>query len=81
MDQPPQLTFELEKYFGHADDVPPLSFGYIYNLWNGDQHGIFPPILFTSNFARAFDAYTGEPMFNVTNMSYQDIQHSCRSNR
>jgi hypothetical protein len=49
-------------------DVPPLSFGYIYNLWNGDQHGTFPPILFTSNFARAFDAYTGEPMFNVTNV-------------
>ena len=49
-------------------DVPPLSFGYIYNLWNGDQHGTFPPILFTTNFARAFDAYTGEPMFNVTNV-------------
>jgi hypothetical protein len=47
-------------------DVPPLSFGYIYNLWNGDQHGTFPPILFTSNFARAFDAYTGEQLFNVT---------------
>jgi hypothetical protein len=47
-------------------DVPPLSFGYIYNLWNGEQHGTYPPILFTSNFGRAFDAYTGDPMFNVT---------------
>lgn len=49
-------------------DVPPLSFGYIYNLWNGDQHGTFPPILFTSNFARAFDGYTGDQLFNVTNV-------------
>ena len=49
-------------------DVAPLSFGYIYNLWNGDQHGTFPPILFTTNFAKAYDAYSGEPMFNVTNV-------------
>ena len=47
-------------------DVPALSFGYIYNEWNPDQHGTFPPILFTNNFAQAFDAYTGDPMFNVT---------------
>jgi hypothetical protein len=47
-------------------DVPALSFGYIFNLWDQDQHGTYPPILFTANFARAFDAYTGDPMFNVT---------------
>ncbi len=49
-------------------DVPALSFGYIFNLWDPDQHGVFPPILFTSNFAQAFNAYTGDPMFNVTNV-------------
>ncbi len=47
-------------------DVPALSFGYIYNLWNGEQHGTFSPILFTSNFGQAFDAYTGDRLFNVT---------------
>ncbi len=47
---------------------PYLSFGYIYNLWDPDQHGVFPPMLFTSNFAQGFDAYTGDPMFNVTNV-------------
>jgi len=46
--------------------IPALSFGYIYNLWNGNQHGTYPPILFTANFARAFDAFTGDPLFNVT---------------
>jgi hypothetical protein len=49
-------------------DLPPMSFGYIYNLWDPDQHGVFPPILFTSNFARAFDARTGTQLFNVTNV-------------
>jgi hypothetical protein len=49
-----------------STQIPSLSFGYIYNLWNPNQHGTFPPILFTSNFAQAFDAYTGYPLFNVT---------------
>jgi hypothetical protein len=56
-------------------DVPPLSFGYIYNLWNGEQHGTFNPILvaaigggFTGLPAmwEVFDAYTGDLLFNVT---------------
>jgi len=46
--------------------IPALSFGYIYNLWNGNQHGTYPPILFTANFAQAYDAFTGYPLFNVT---------------
>jgi hypothetical protein len=47
-------------------DVPPLSFGYIYDLEDPNQHGVYPPILFTSNFARAFDSDTGIALFNVT---------------
>jgi hypothetical protein len=46
--------------------IPALSFGYIYDVDNPNQHGVFPPILFTSNFAQAYDAYTGCPLFNVT---------------
>ena len=46
--------------------IPPISFGYIYDVDNPNQHGTYPPILFTSNFAQAFDAYTGCPLFNVT---------------
>ena len=49
-----------------SNAIPAISFAYIYNLWNGEQHGAFQPILFTSNFGQAFDAYTGTPMFNVT---------------
>jgi len=49
-------------------DVPPLSFGYVYSLQDPNQHGVYPAILFTSNFARAFDADTGDALFNVTNV-------------
>jgi hypothetical protein len=59
-------------------DVPALAFGYIYAVHDPNQHGVYPPILFASTggglFAfgpatwRAFDAYTGDPMFNVTNV-------------
>jgi hypothetical protein len=46
--------------------IPAISFGYVYNVDNQNQHGVYPPILFTSNFAQAYDAYTGDPLFNVT---------------
>jgi hypothetical protein len=58
-------------------DVPAPSFGYIYDVQEPNQHGTYPPILFDavgqSFFAkasvwRAFDADTGDPMFNVTNI-------------
>src|SRR5665647_574804 len=47
------------KVIWARNDVPALSFGYIYDVEDPNQHGVYPPILFTSNFARAFDAYTG----------------------
>jgi hypothetical protein len=48
------------------DDVPAISFAYIYDVQDPNQHGVYPAILFTSNFARAFDANSGNPLFNVT---------------
>jgi len=47
-------------------DIPALSFAFIYDLGTPNYRGVYPAVLFTSNFARAFDAYTGEPLFNVT---------------
>jgi hypothetical protein len=58
-------------------DVPAPSFGYIYDVHEPNQHGTYPPILFDavgqSFFAaasewRAFDADTGDALFNVTNI-------------
>ncbi len=51
------------------DDLPTLSFGYYYDADTPNQHGVFyEGILFSSNFARAFDPRTGNPLFNVTNV-------------
>ena len=47
-------------------DVPALSFAYMYDVQDVNNKGVYPPILFTSNFARAFDGDTGNPLFNVT---------------
>jgi hypothetical protein len=46
--------------------MPQPAFAYIYDVEDYNQHGVYNAILFTSNFARAFDADTGNPLFNVT---------------
>jgi outer membrane protein assembly factor BamB len=45
-----------------------LSFGYIYDSQQPNQKGVMQPILFTSSFAQAYDAYTGQYLFNVSNV-------------
>jgi outer membrane protein assembly factor BamB len=50
------------------NDVPSLSFAMIYATHQPNQHGVMQPVLCTSNFARAFDADTGNPLFNFTNV-------------
>ncbi|MGD0071130.1 MAG: hypothetical protein ABSB71_06210 [Candidatus Bathyarchaeia archaeon] len=58
-------------------DVPAPSFAYIYDLQDPNQHGVYPAILFSGGGGffsfgpvtwRAFDADTGDPMFNITNV-------------
>ncbi len=55
--------------------MPPISFGYVYNLWDPDQHGTMPPDLICAigggltglpSMWEVFDAYTGVAMFNVS---------------
>jgi hypothetical protein len=57
--------------------IPPLSFGYIFNLWDPDQHGVYPPVLVAQIGGGVtglpvtwefFDAYTGVGLFNVTDI-------------
>jgi len=60
--------------------VPPISFAYVYNLWDPDQHGVYPPILVCANPVlgssstgqgyewQLYDAFTGDSLFNVTNI-------------
>jgi hypothetical protein len=44
-----------------------LSFGYIYDAQNPNQKGVIQPVLFTTDFGQAYDAWTGQYLFNVTN--------------
>ncbi len=62
------MDLRTGKVLWSRNDVPPLSFGYIFNLWDQEQHGTFTPILFTSNFGSAYDAYTGNWLFDTKNV-------------
>ncbi len=64
------LDLRTGKVLWTRSDVPPLSFGYIYNLWDPDQHGTYPPTLVAVNGAnwQLYDGYTGAALFNVTNI-------------
>jgi hypothetical protein len=57
-----------QKWFSTAIPTGALSFGYIYDSQQPNQKGVMQPILFTSNFGQAYDAYTGTYLFNVTNV-------------
>ncbi len=58
-------------------DVAPLSFAYVYNLWDPDQHGTYPPILVATNPItgnwQVYDAYTGDSLFNITNIPASSV--------
>lgn len=46
--------------------IPPLSFALVWDHEDPNQHGVYPAILATANFAQLYDADTGVPLFNVT---------------
>ena len=54
------------KLIWSRSDLPTLSFALIWDHEDPNQHGVFPAILSTANFARLFDAETGAALFNVT---------------
>ena len=64
------VNLETDQQLWSSTAVPQLSFAYIYNLWDPDQHGVYPPILVATNPENGnwqlYDAYTGDSLFNVT---------------
>jgi len=65
-----QRTYHLRnlrtgKLVWSRADVPALSFGCSYPVHTSNTQGVFG-VLYTNNFARAFDPDTGEPLYNVT---------------
>jgi hypothetical protein len=73
------VNLQTGQLIWSRSDVPALSFGYIYDVQDPNQHGVYPPILVASiggSFLgpavpvtwEAFDADTGDPLFNITNV-------------
>ena len=71
------VNLETGQVVWSNPNILALSFAYVYNLWDPDQHGTFPPILVAASGGffgssvpglswECFDAYTGDAMFNVT---------------
>ncbi|MDR1992148.1 MAG: PQQ-like beta-propeller repeat protein [Nitrososphaerota archaeon] len=60
------LTTGKENW--RSTTMPAISFAYMPDMQNPNQHGVFPPLLVTSNWGQVFDAYTGYRLFNVTNV-------------
>jgi hypothetical protein len=66
----PTVAIDLRtgKQLWSNQAIPQLSFGYLYNLWDPDQHGVYPAVLvaIVSGNWNLYDANTGLPLFNVT---------------
>ncbi len=52
------------------ENIPQLSFGYTYDVYDPDQHGVYPAVLVAQvgSTWELFDAFTGDALFNVTNV-------------
>ncbi len=62
------VNLQTGQQLWYSASVPALSFGYIYDAQNPNQKGVEQPILFTSSFAQAYDAWTGTFLFSCANM-------------
>jgi hypothetical protein len=51
-------------------NIPQLTFGYTYDVYDPDQHGVYPPILVAAvgTTWQLYDGFTGISLFNVTNV-------------
>ncbi|HUK85970.1 MAG TPA: hypothetical protein VLU95_08910 [Candidatus Acidoferrum sp.] len=73
------VNLQTGQLIWSRSDVPWPTFGYIYDVQEPNQHGTYPPMLIkvaggagifgvTPESWQAFDGYTGDPLFNVTNV-------------
>jgi hypothetical protein len=68
------VNLQTGQLIWSRNNIPGLSFAYVYDVEDSNQHGVYPPILIASigGFGptewEGFDAYTGYPMFNITNV-------------
>jgi len=81
----PTVAVDLRtgKQLWSSSTMPQISFAYIYDVQDPNDHGVYPPILFSvsggaSMFGsspmtwKAYDAYTGTYMFTTENITMGD---------
>ena len=74
------VNLETGQQLWSKNNIPFLSFGYTYDVYDPDQHGVFPPILVaevstaTGTVWELFDGFTGDSLFNVTNVPSGAVQ-------
>ena len=62
------VNLQTGQQIWYNPNMPAPSFGYIYDAQNPNQKGVQQPILFTSSFGQAYDAWTGTYLFSCANM-------------
>ncbi len=71
------INLQTGQLIWSSNYINGISFAYIYNLWNGEQHGAFQPMLFSPiggsvtglpSMWEVFDGLTGTCLFNITNV-------------
>ena len=73
------VDLQTGQQIWRSTTIPALSFGYVYDVQDPNEHGVYPPILVATvggSFLGppvpltwlAYDGDTGTPLFNVTNV-------------
>jgi hypothetical protein len=74
------VNLQTGQQIWSSTNVPALSFGYIYDVQDPNEHGVYPPILIATSGGfsffgpptpivwQAYDADTGNWLFNITNV-------------
>jgi hypothetical protein len=70
------VNLETGQQLWSKQNIPQLSFGYTYVVYDPDQHGVYPPILVAVEGTtwELFDGFTGDALFNVTNVPSGSMQ-------
>ena len=68
------VNLETGQVIWSRTDVPYIDFAYLYDVQDANQHGVYPPILISvtsgigSESWKAYDAFTGDYMFTVSDI-------------
>ena len=67
------VDLQTGQQIWRSTSMPQISFAYVYDAEDPNQHGVWPPMLVAASGSnwRVFDAFSATPLFNVTNVPGQ----------